>query len=168
MLAGARGNLAARLEASEDWSAALVQRRAHVRLDPDSAEVQQALAAALLHTGDADAAVAALREARRLDATRADTRRLLAWVLATRPAPSAADGAEALRLAEEGAAAGDAADPVDLTTLAAAQAAAGRFDDALATTVRARAAAAGDAALGQALDDMQARFQRGEPYRDAP
>ena len=168
-LAGARGNLAARLEAAGEWPAALEQRRVHVRLDPASAEAQQALAAALLHAGSDDEALVVLRVAQRLDATRADTRRLLAWVLATRPAASAADGVEALRLAEDGARADDA-DPVDLTTLAVAQAAAGHFGDALATAARARtrAAAAGDTDLVQALDAMQERFRRGEPYRDAP
>jgi tetratricopeptide (TPR) repeat protein len=168
-LAGARGNLAARLEAAGDWPAALEQRREHVRLDPESAEAQQALAAALLRAGDDDAALAALRAARRLDPRRPDTRRLLAWVLATRPRASAADGAEALRLAEEGALPGSAADAVDLTTLAVAQAAAGHFDDALATAARARttAVAAGDTDLVDALDDMQERFRRGEPYRGA-
>lgn len=167
-LPGARGNLAARLEAAGEWPAALAERHAHVRLDASSADARQALAVALLHEEQADEALLALRAALRLAPDRADTRRMLAWVLATRRAGTIADGAEALALLEErGAPAGD--DAMGLATLAVAQAAAGRHADAIATVERARAAAtAGDATLSGVLDDMRRRFERGEPYRDAP
>jgi tetratricopeptide (TPR) repeat protein len=168
-LAGAHGNLAALLDAAGESAAALAHRQAHVRDEPASAEAQYALAVALLRAADAGGALPALREALRLDPERPDIRQLLAWALATRPAPTAEEATEALRLAEAGVGAGVSPDPTGLVTLAAAQAAAGRFPDALATVARARARITADATSEflPVLDDMERRFRRGEPYRDA-
>jgi tetratricopeptide (TPR) repeat protein len=166
-LVGAHGNLAASLEETGDWQAALEHRRAHARLEPRSAEAQRSLATALLHAGDAEHALAPLRAAVRLDPERTDTRQLLAWVLATRPSATVADGAEAVRLAEAVVQA-QATDPVAWLTLAVAQAAAGQFPAALASLDDARrlALAARKSELIPVLDEMQDRFRRGEPYRE--
>jgi tetratricopeptide (TPR) repeat protein len=164
-LPGAHGNLAGRLEVAGEWAPALEHRRTHVRLDPESTDAQESLATAALHVGQNAEAVAALRATLRLDPARANARRLLAWTLATGPADTAADDAEALALAEAGARE-TPGDPLALITLAAAQAAAGRFPDALGTLGRARTAAGGDADFVRLIDDMQAHFDQGKAYRD--
>jgi len=164
---GAHGNLAARLEGDGRWQDALVHRRENVRLAPDSADARYALAVTELKVDDA-AVMATLRAAVRLAPDRADIAQLAAWVLATQPDATKADGEEAARLAARAVRANDPPDALSLTTLAVAEAAAGRFADASATATRARerAAASGETDLVQALDGMDDAFRRGEPYRE--
>ena len=88
-----------------------------------------------------------------------------AWILATHPDAALRDPAEALALAERGAALSAPLTPPMLETLAAAYASAGRFEQALE---RAREAQAGYAAAGRPapprLGEALARYERGEPF----
>jgi protein O-mannosyl-transferase len=104
-------------------------------------EVHNALAFALLQTGDAGRAVTVLERAVASHPDSVNLKHNLARLLATAADPAVRDGSRAVELALDVCARTGNADPRALDTLAAAYAAAGRFESARAAAIRAEARA---------------------------
>jgi predicted Zn-dependent protease len=125
------------------------------------------LATLLLADEDgAPAALEHLREAARLKPQWTPASRRLAWILATHPAPSIRNGAEALRFAVN-ATTPESNDLAGLDTLAAAYAELGDFSNAVATAQLALTRAQTNAALGPLKERLQL-YQADKPYRERP
>jgi protein O-mannosyl-transferase len=94
----------------------------------------------------------------------------LAWILATDPAATNRNGAEAVQLAEWACALTDRQIPVLVGTLAAAYAEAGRFKEAIETARQARdlARAAGQPEVAEKNRELLELYQSGRPYRQPP
>ena len=112
-----------------------------LRVNPDYAEAHTNLAIVLSWRGRMDEAVRHCREAIRANTNYADAYCYLALFLATDPDPKIRNGAEAVRLAEQGCRLTGRKDPLLLDALAAAYAEAGRFPEAVATAREAEALA---------------------------
>ena len=99
----------------------------------------------------------------------AEAQRKLAWLLATSPAKSRRNAAEALEHARRAVQLTAGNDPDALDALAAAYAEAGRFPDALATAHKALdlAEKQGKAELAEGLRTRIALYECGEPFRGA-
>jgi len=138
-------------------------------LQPDSASRHLRFAIELEAAGKIQPAIAAYREAHRLDA-RLPAAVRLAQILATCEDASVRDGAQALRLAE--ARLESVARPTVrlLEACAAAYAETRRFDEALRSARQALALATekGQAASIQRLEECIALYERGQPLRIAP
>jgi hypothetical protein len=91
----------------------------------------------------------------------------LAWILATSPDAAVRQGAEAVRLAEQGAAATNRQQPIVLDRLAAAYAAAGDFPRAVSTAEEAQqlATTGGEAKLANQISVRLALYRDQKPYR---
>jgi tetratricopeptide (TPR) repeat protein len=94
----------------------------------------------------------------------------LAWLLATSPDAAVRDGAEAVRLAEQGCRLTDYKQAQMLGTLAAAYAEAGRFTEAVTTAQKAieLARAGGDMQFAAANAQLLSLYRAGRPYHEPP
>jgi Flp pilus assembly protein TadD len=166
----ARANLGLALASLGRADEAVAQLREALRLAPGNAAVHANLATALMLRGDHEEAIAHCVEACRI--APGDPRLLnnLAWIRATHPDPRLRDGKGAVELAERACALSGYGDAGCLDTLAAAFAEAGRFPEAVATAKRAISLAehAGAGALAREARARLARYEVGEPHRDAP
>ena len=153
-----------------DYDASLRELHEALRSTPTSPRVHLQLGKTLLARGDARAGIDALRRARALAPSDGIIATELAWHLATAPDLSAADRAEALRLARGLATTGGKDSPQVLDALAAALAANGRLPDAIAASERAIAIARsqGPNELVTRLSRRLGAYRRGEPYVASP
>ena len=128
----------------------------------DDVEVHNALAFALVQTGDARRATAVLERALAAHPDNTNLEHNLARLLATAAEPAVRDGSRAVKLALDVCERTGNADPRALDTLAAAYAAAGRFDSARATALRAeaRARALGDGGTAAEIASHARRYER--------
>jgi len=90
----------------------------------------------------------------------------LAWLLATDP--TAHDGAEAVRLAENACRVTNYREPLFIGTLAAAYADAGRFDQACVAAEKAAqvATAAGQPQVAERNQQLLQLYRAGKPFRE--
>ena len=102
-----------------------------MKINPRDVGALWNLGAISFQRGNVSAALAAWREAVRIDPNRVQNLNRLAWVLATAPAGRGRNGAEAVELAERAAQLAGGRQASVLRTLAAAYAAAGRYPDAV-------------------------------------
>lgn len=133
-----------------------------VRLAPNYAEACTQRGNMCAALGDFDAAVRDLQRSLQLNPASAETRRSIAWLLATCPDPRFRDPQQAVEQARQGLALSAAPDAFLLDTLAAAQASAGDFASAAETVREAIKIAPADYAAS-----MQARlamYGRGKAY----
>jgi len=137
--------------------------------EPDQAEAHNNLGYACLQTGQVESARAHYQRALELKPDYAAAGNNLAWLLATCPQDAIRDGARAVGLAERAAKLSGGTNLIILRTLAASLAEARRFSEAIqvADQARRRAAADGNAGLAGALERELARYQAGQPLRDA-
>ncbi|MCE5268752.1 MAG: tetratricopeptide repeat protein [Planctomycetaceae bacterium] len=135
--AQAHSNLGMALAARGRMDEAVAHFQEAVRLRPKDAEVHSNLGNAMAAQGRSEDAIHQFRKALELSPTHTQTLNDLAWLLATCPAASLRNGAEAVALARraEQLAGGDSAEVLD--TLAAAYAEAGQFRNALVTARKA-------------------------------
>jgi tetratricopeptide (TPR) repeat protein len=126
-----------------------------LRLNPNDAAGHAAFGFLLSTVHQPGKAIEHYRAALRLKPDNIEVINNLAYILATDPAPEFRDGAEAVRLAEQGCAITRHQQPVLLGTLAAAYAEAGRFEDAV-TTARESI----QLALSRGQQDVAATTQR--------
>jgi len=138
-----------------------------LRARPDYAEAHTNLAIVLSWRGRMDEAVRHCREAIRANPEYADAYCYLALFLATDPDPGIRDGAEAVRLAEEGCRLTGRKDPLLLDALAAAYAEAGRFKEAAATAREAEALAwsLGKRQMSAQIQSRLRLYEAGQPCR---
>lgn len=144
---------------ADDFAGAVPLFRRAIAVDPrrDAAHLHLGLALAAL--GEEREAVAALREALRLNPRARRALRGLARILTETTDPALRDPVEAVRVAEELTRGGTQGSVEELGWLAAAYARAGRFPDAAGVVERARAQA--DAAARMALDRDLACYRAG-------
>lgn len=164
----ARVNLGALLRADGRIDEAASELRRALALDPANAAAHTNLGGALLARGYIVEAIDEYRAALAEKPDLLEPLTSLAWVLATSPAASVRQPAEAVRLAERAAALAANPDLRVLDTLAAAYAAAGDFARALAIV---EAAAVDAGRRGQARDaslfsDRARLYRTRTPYRD--
>jgi len=162
-------NLAQALDERGDVRGAARHYAEAVRLRPDLAIFRVNLGVALARTGRPQEAVAQYRTAMALDPHELAAPNNLAWLLATHPAASQRDGAQALELAREVARLRPG-DPDALDLLATALAETGRFLDAERTAASAIVTArdAGRAELVPAIEARRALYAARRPYREDP
>jgi tetratricopeptide (TPR) repeat protein len=165
--AATRANLGMALVQLGELDQAVAEFQAALRLDPKLPETRLALSGVLSRLGRHGEAVETLRAGLAITAHHVGLTGALAWILSTCPDDSIADGAEAVRLAEQAVRAAGPGDAGVLKTLAAAQAQAGDFDLALRTARRALGAAllAGDQRLAELVGAEIECFQNRKPYR---
>jgi len=146
---------------------AVTEFRTALRLDAGLSEARLALSGALSRLGRYGDAVETLRAGLELSPDHAALAGALAWMLSTCPDDSVADGAEAVRLAEQMAPQAGPQDAGALKTLAAAYAQAGNYELALRTARRALgvAVAAGDKRMEELIGAEIEHFQARRPYR---
>jgi len=163
----AHAALASLLMQRNDHEGAAIEWSEAIRFRPHDPQYHLGLARALLLANRPAEAVACL-EAALSHTSEPEVIEALAWLLATCPDDAARDCDRALALATR--LLEDLKDPAAslLDTLAAAYACAGRYDQALVTARRAAATAraAGDAALGAAIDDRARLYRQGLPCRE--
>ncbi len=147
--------------------------RAHARLTDArrnglaSIEVELGLGQTNAALGRVDEAIRHYRQALALAAGWHPASNNLAWLLATRPGASQADGEEAVSLANESVSNGDDTTEL-LDTLAAAHATAGRLDRAIVVAERAVAQADRDSSLGQEIQQRLDGYRAGRKFVEAP
>jgi tetratricopeptide (TPR) repeat protein len=138
-----------------------------LRVRPDYAEAHTNLAIVLGWRGRMDEAVRHCREAIRANPEYVDAYCYLALFLATDPDPGIRNGAEAVRLAEQGCRLTGRKDPLLLDALAAAYAEAGRFKEAAATAREAEALAwsLGKRQMSAQIQSRLRLYEAGRPCR---
>jgi tetratricopeptide (TPR) repeat protein len=135
---------------------------------PQFYQAHTGLGTILLEQGKRSAAKRHFRAALRLYPDDFSALNLLAWLLATGPGDSIADGAEAVELAQRAVRLSAGRDPAVLDTLAAAYAKARQFPDAIQTGQLALklAVAEGNLALAGVIRGRLNRYQSGTAYQD--
>jgi len=144
---------------ADDFAGAVPLFRRAIAVDPRRDAAHLHLGLALETLGEEREAVAALREALRLNPRGRRALRGLARILTETTDPALRDPAEAVRVAEELTRGGTQGSVEELGWLAAAYARAGRFEDAAAVAERARTQA--DAAARTTLDRDLACYRAG-------
>ena len=116
----------------------------------------------------ASEAMAAQREALRLDPDSLEALNNLAWILATHPEGQFRNGAEAVQLAQRACDRAAWKQTTFVGTLAAAYAEAGQFDQAVATAGKACALAEqnGERALLEKNRQLLELYRAGQPYHE--
>jgi protein O-mannosyl-transferase len=149
---------------------AITEFRKALALRPDFADVHGNLGTALQQQGKMPEALTQWREEVRLQPNNLRAVNQLAWTMATWPAASVRNGAEAAELAQWAVKLSGGKEPVPLGTLAAAYAEAGRFAEAVkaAEQAIALAAARNDAVTADTLRRQCQRYRAGTPYRESP
>ncbi len=167
--AKSHNNLGVALAGLEQVESAIIHFQRALEIQPDYAEARFNLGRALDRQGKTADAVIQWREAVRLQPNRIVLLNQLAWVLATCPAESIRNGAEAVDLARRAVRLSDGRDAAILDTLAAAYAETGRFSEAVETVERAVSLASvqGNAALADIIRPHIKLFRTGVPYREA-
>ena len=119
-------------------------------------------------TGKSREAVAELRQLLSAKPNLPDALNNLAWLLATSPDSTARNGAEAVRLAEQGCRLSGYQQAQLLGTLAAAYAEAGRFTEAVATAQKSieLARAGGDTRFAAVNEQLLGLYRAGRPYHE--
>jgi Flp pilus assembly protein TadD len=147
--------------------AAIAQYQKALEIQPRHAEARFNLGNVLLQQGKVDEAIAQYRQALEIKPDDLGALNNLAWLLATAPAPSLRNGAEAVALATKAGQLSGGANPAVLRTLAAAYAEAGRFDQATATARKALAEAQAQSndSLAGALREQIQLYEAGLPMR---
>lgn len=148
---------------SGDFAGAVGPLTAAAELSEDSAGVQAALGTALLGADRPAEAIAAFRDALRIEPGLPAALGPLAGILAAHPRRDLRRPAEAVRLAERLAGQFAFQEPRSLDLFGAALAAAGDFTGAMQAAERAAALAA-DAADAAAIAQRLALYQAGRPY----
>jgi tetratricopeptide (TPR) repeat protein/Tol biopolymer transport system component len=142
-----------------------------VEIKPDFVEARHYLGMSLYYSpGKVREALAQWRETLRVDPNCVPALDALAHALATAPAASDRDGAEAVKLAERAVELSGGRDPAVLDTLGAAYAEAGKFPEAVAAAARALELAARQN-RAELVEDLKARIRLYEaktPYRSTP
>jgi tetratricopeptide (TPR) repeat protein len=142
-----------------------------VELKPDFVEARFYQGMSFFYTpGKRQEALAAWREAIRVDPKCAPALDALANALATGPAGAERDAGEAVQLAERAVQLTGAADPGALDTLGTAYAAAGKFTEAVAAAERALNLAT-QQNRGELAEELKAKirsYRAGTPYRAGP
>ena len=148
---------------------AIKQLRELRRLKTDT-ETRAQLASLLFETGKHREAVAEYRLLLVAKPDQPEALNNLAWLLATSPDAAVRDGAEAVRLAEQGCRLTDYKQAQMLGTLAAAYAEAGRFTEAVTTAQKAieLARAGGDMQFAAANAQLLSLYRAGRPYHEPP
>ena len=148
---------------------AIKQLRELLQLKPDP-ETRMQLASLLFETGEHREAVAEYRLLLAAKPDQPEVLNNLAWLLATSSDGAVRDGAEAVRLAEQGCRLTDNRQAQMLGTLAAAYAEAGKFTEAVATAQKAieLARAGGDAQFAAANAQLLRLYRAGRPYHMPP
>jgi tetratricopeptide (TPR) repeat protein len=160
--------LGAILQSAGDLGAALSHYREAARLDPGDAEAQLAAGVALSIAGERRESAERLQRALQLRPDWPNAQAAYAWTLAVRADATAADRAEAVRLAGRAVAATGRSNAGFLDILATALAANGQFDQAVPAAEAAVAAAAAEGNRAMA-DDIRGRlelFRRREAYHE--
>jgi len=165
--ADARNNLGIALAMKGADQAAIAQYQKALEIQPRHAEARFNLGNVLLQQGKVDEAIAQYRQALEIKPDDLGALNNLAWLLATAPAPSLRNGAEAVALATKAGQLSGGANPAVLRTLAAAYAEAGRFDQATATARKALAEAQAQSndSLAGALREQIQLYEAGLPMR---
>ena len=148
---------------------AIKQLRELRQLKTDT-ETRAQLASLLFETGKHREAVAEYRLLLAAKPDQPEALNNLAWLLATSPDAAVRDGAEAVRLAEQGCRLTDYKQAQMLGTLAAAYAEAGRFTEAVTTAQKAieLARAGGDMQFAAANAQLLSLYRAGRPYHEPP
>ena len=128
-VAEAHNALGLALAARQRFNEAIAEYQAALKLT-DNPVIRNNLAAALVSSGRFAAAAAQYRRVVEVQPDSVAAAGNLAWLLATAPEPSAQNGGEAIRHAENAVRLSGGEAPEALATLAAAYAEAGRFADA--------------------------------------
>ena len=145
------------------------QLRDLLQLKSDT-ETRAQLASLLFETGKHREAVAEYRLLLAAKPDQPEALNNLAWLLATSPDAAVRNGAEAVRLAEQGCRLTDYKQAQMLGTLAAAYAEAGRFTEAVTTAQKAieLARAGGDMQFAAANAQLLSLYRAGRPYHEPP
>ena len=148
---------------------AIKQLRELLQLKPDT-ETRAQLASLLFETGKHREAVDEYRLLLAAKPDQPEALNNLAWLLATSPDVGVRDGAQAVRLAEQGCRLTDYKQAQMLGTLAAAYAEARRFTEAVAMAQKAieLAQAGGDAQFAAANAQLRKLYRAGRPYHEPP
>jgi tetratricopeptide (TPR) repeat protein len=164
--AAAHVNLGAALRQAKQYEESERELRRGLELVPRSASGHTNLAGVLLAQQHVADAIAEYRLALEISPDLLEPIASLAWVLATSPDAAVRKPAEAIQLAERGAALTDRRDVTVLDTLAAAYAAAGRYADAV-TTERTALGIVEKAGATSAAEAIRARlelYRKNRPY----
>lgn len=115
-------------------------------------------------------AIAAYRQALKLDPNLVEALNNLAWILASDPNAELRNGAEAVQLAQRACELTGNKEPMLIGTLAAAHAEAGQFSDAVAAAERARqlASTAGLKEVAEKNEQLLELYRAGKPYHQQP
>ena len=148
---------------------AIKQLRELLQLKPDT-ETRAQLASLLFETGKHREAVDEYRLLLAAKPDQPEALNNLAWLLAPSPDVGVRDGAQAVRLAEQGGRLTDYKQAQMLGTLAAAYAEARRFTEAVAMAQKAieLAQAGGDAQFAAANAQLRKLYRAGRPYHMPP
>ena len=148
---------------------AVKQLRELLQLKPNT-EARVQLATLLYQMAKFGEAVAEYRQVLAAKPNDPEALNNLAWLLATSPDSAVRDGAEAVRLAEQGCALTDYLQAQMLGTLAAAYAEAGRFTEAVTTAQKAieLAQASGDTRSATVIGQLLRLYRSGRPYHEPP
>jgi Flp pilus assembly protein TadD len=148
---------------------AVKQLRELLQLKPD-AEARVQLATLLYETGKSREAVAEYRQVLAAKPDEPEALNNLAWLVATSPDSAGRDGAEAVRLAEQGCRLTGYTQAQSLGTLAAAYAEAGRFPEAVTMAQKAieLARAGGDTRFAAVNEQLLRLYRAGKPYHMPP
>ena len=137
---------------------------------PTRTDLRRLLAGALIGSGRGGEAVEVLNEGLRYNPRDGQLAIMLAYLLSTSPKDDVRAGDQAVRLAEQVAAATQHRDPEILRVLACAYAEVGRFREAVETTERAITVARqlGQESLVESLNAQLLEFEAGRPHRETP
>ena len=137
---------------------------------PTRTDLRRLLAGALIGSGRGGEAVEVLNEGLRYNPRDGQLAIMLAYLLSTSPKDDVRAGEQAVRLAEQVAAATQHRDPEILRVLACAYAEVGRFREAVETTERAITVARqlGQESLVESLNAQLLEFEAGRPHRETP
>jgi Flp pilus assembly protein TadD len=162
-----RRSYASFLAEQERREEAVKQLRDLLQLKPDT-EARVQLATLLYETGKPREAVAEYRQVLVARPDEPEALNNLAWLLATSPVSAMRDGAEAVRLAEQGCRLTGYTQAQSLGTLAAAYAEAGRFPEAVTMTQKAieLARAGGDTRFAAVNEQLLRLYRAGRPYHE--
>lgn len=166
--AEAHYNLAIALNGQGRTEEAMAHYGQAIESRPQFYQAHTGLGTILLEQGKRSAAKRHFRAALRLYPDDFSALNLLAWLLATGPGESSADGAEAVELAQRAVRLSAGRDPAVLDTLAAAYAKARQFPNAIQTGQLALklAVAEGNLALAGVIRGRLNRYQSGTAYQD--
>jgi tetratricopeptide (TPR) repeat protein len=166
--AEARFNMAEVFLARGRLDDAISQYKKALQLRPDLAVADYKLGNIFAQQGREAEAVSHYENALKSQPDLAPACNNLAWLLAASPDAALRNGARAIALAQRADQLAGGKNPVYLGTLAAACAEAGRFGDAVKTIEQALPLAANDAALTRALENQNALYKAGRPFRETP